>query len=99
MHERPSAAIFFCEYESDLRSNEHYLGSSENKAWKIFRPVRNVMTWAQLVEHCKGIAEVMGSNPVRAWIFFKPYFHQCLSSVHHCEDRFDIHLLHRSSYI
>ena len=22
------------EYESDLRSNEHYLGSSEKKAWK-----------------------------------------------------------------
>ena len=22
------------EYESDLRSNEHYLSSSENKAWK-----------------------------------------------------------------
>ena len=25
---------------------------------------------AQLVEHCTGIAEVMGSNPIRAWIFF-----------------------------
>ena len=25
--------------ESDLRSNVHYLGSSENKAWKKFRPV------------------------------------------------------------
>ena len=25
---------------------------------------------AQLVKHCTGIAEVMGSNPVRAWIFF-----------------------------
>ena len=24
----------------------------------------------QLVEHCTGIAEVMGSNPVQAWIFF-----------------------------
>ena len=23
-----------CEYESDLHSNEHYLSSSENKAWK-----------------------------------------------------------------
>ena len=29
---------------------------------------------AQLVERCNGIAEVMGSNPVRAWIFFRPYF-------------------------
>ena len=28
---------------------------------------------AQLVEHC--IAEVMGSNPVQIWIFFRPYFH------------------------
>lgn len=25
---------------------------------------------AQLVEHCTSIAEVMGSNPVQAWIFF-----------------------------
>ena len=24
---------------------------------------------AQLVERCTGIAEVMGSNPIRAWIF------------------------------
>ena len=29
---------------------------------------------AQLVEHCTGIAEVMGSNPVQALIFFKSYF-------------------------
>ena len=27
--------------ESDLRSDVHYLGSSENKAWKKFRPVRD----------------------------------------------------------
>ena len=29
---------------------------------------------AQLVERCTGIAMVMGSNPVRAWIFFRSYF-------------------------
>ena len=29
------------EYGSYLRSNEHSLSSSENKAWKKFRPVRN----------------------------------------------------------
>ena len=28
--------------ESDPRSNVHYLGSSENKAWKKFRPVRDL---------------------------------------------------------
>ena len=42
----------------------------------------------QLVEHCNGIAEVMGSNPVQAWIFFRPSFQYYLSSVHYCEDRF-----------
>ena len=29
---------------------------------------------AQLVEHCTGIAEVMGSNAVQAWIFFRLSF-------------------------
>ena len=28
----------------------------------------------QLVEHCTGIAEIMGSYPARAWIFFRSYF-------------------------
>ena len=36
---------------------------------------------AHLVEHCTGIAEVMGSNPVQAWIFFGPSFHYCLRSL------------------
>ena len=31
--------------ESDLRSDVHYLGSSENKAWKKFRPVRDLNPW------------------------------------------------------
>ena len=46
---------------------------------------------AQLVERCTSIAEVMGSNPVQAWIFFRPYFHYCLSSAHYCEDHFHSH--------
>ena len=45
---------------------------------------------AQLVEHCTGIAEVMGSNPIQAWIFFRPYFHYCSSSVHYRKDCFHI---------
>ena len=36
---------------------------------------------AQLVEHCTGIAEVMGSNPVQAYIFFRLSFRNCLSCV------------------
>ena len=36
---------------------------------------------AQLVERCTGIAEVMGSNPVRAWIFFRSYLQLHVSVV------------------
>ena len=46
---------------------------------------------AQLVERCTGITEVMRSNPVEAWIFSRPYFHYCSSSVRYCEDRFHNH--------
>ena len=77
-------------YESDLHSNEHYLSSSEKKAWKnlglygiwthdfcdtgavLYQLYSNqlpISFLAQLVEHCTGIAEVMGSNPEQAWIF------------------------------
>ena len=30
-------------------------------------------------------------NPLQAWMFFRPYFHYCLSSARYCEDRFHIH--------
>ena len=30
---------------------------------------------ARLVDNCTGIAEVMGSNPVQAWIFFQALIH------------------------
>ena len=40
---------------------------------------------AQSVEHCTGIAEVMGSNPVQAWIY--------LSCVCNCDDQSQIHLI------
>ena len=38
----------------------------------------------------------MGSNPVQAWIFFRPSFHYYLSSVHYSEDHFHIHVFSRS---
>ena len=42
---------------------------------------------AQLVERCTGIAEVMGSNPVRAWNFFQVLLTTTsFSSVLSCED-------------
>ena len=41
---------------------------------------------AQLVEHRTGIAEVTGSNPVEALIFFKGSLFQLLKLEIHCED-------------
>ena len=41
---------------------------------------------AQLVEHCTGIAEVMGSNPIQAWIFFRLSFRSSLSCVYNCDE-------------
>ena len=53
---------------------------------------------AQLVERCTGIAEVMGSDSVQAWIFFRLYFHNCLSCVHNCNDQSCLHnFLHSSN--
>ena len=46
----------------------------------------------QLVEHCTSIAEVMGSNPIWAWTFFRSYFHYYLISVHDWGDCFHINL-------
>ena len=37
--------------------------------WTQFIDQLPVGLLAQLVERCTGIAEVMGSNPIRAWIF------------------------------
>ena len=39
------------ENKSDLSSNKHYLSSSENEAWKKFRPVKDLNPWP-LQYHC-----------------------------------------------
>ena len=45
---------------------------------------------AQLIELCPSITEVMGSNPMEVFNFFRPYFHYCLSIVYYCKDCFHI---------
>ena len=42
---------------------------------------------AQLVEHCTGIAEVMGFKSRSSLTFFGLYFHNCLSCVYNCDDQ------------
>ena len=41
---------------------------------------------AQLVEHCTGIAEVTGSKPVEALIFFRLLLSSCLNWKIYCDD-------------
>ena len=49
---------------------------------------------AQLVEHRTGIAEVTGSNPVEALIFFRLLLSSCLGWKIYCDD----HLFHQFSF-
>ena len=47
---------------------------------------------AQLVEHRTGIAEVMGSNPVEALIFFRLLLSNCLNWKIYCDDHTSLSL-------
>ena len=53
---------------------------------------------AQLVEHRTGIAEVMGSNPVEALIFFRLLLSNCLNWKIYCDDHSSIHLQPQYKY-
>ena len=49
--------------------------------------------WLSFMEHCTGIAEVMGSTPADTWtkFFFRLKFHNYSSYVYNCEDRSCLH--------
>ena len=47
---------------------------------------------SQLVEHCSGITEVKGSNPVQPGFFFRLSFRNFLSCIHNCNWSLLIHL-------
>ena len=49
-------------------------------------------------EHYTGIVEVIGLNPVLAWIFLRPYLHYCLSGNHYGKDDFHTHPLYLCCY-
>ena len=56
----------------NLRSNEHYLRSSEKKAWKKFRPVRDLNhdlcdTGAVLYQATRELVTVLVSNKLVKW--------------------------------
>ena len=47
---------------------------------------------AQLVEHRTGIAEVTGSNPVEALVFFRLHLSNCLNWKIYCDDHSSLSL-------
>ena len=55
---------------------------------------------AQLIKHCTGIAEVIGSTPVQAWLFFfQALISQPLKFLYHWDDQTCLHIFLRSSKI
>ena len=48
---------------------------------------------AQLVEHIIGIAEVIDSNPIQAWIFFSCFNFTAVQVVYNCDDQSCLHIL------
>ena len=65
----------------------------------MWRAPRCLIAQLHVVEHCTGIAEVMGLNPVQAWIFSGFKFHNWLSCVYNCDDQWRLHVFLRSSNI
>ena len=59
---------------------------SEGSGWTVESVDNQCGFIAQLVEHRTGIAEVTGSNPVEALIFFRLLLSSCLNWKIHCED-------------
>ena len=64
-----------------------------------FNDMLSVGLLASLVECCTGIAEVKGSNPIQAWIFFRLSFCNCKSCVYNCYDLLSYKASLRSSHI
>ena len=70
---KPNINFYSPSMQHDSISTNWAIKPTESWSWEL--------SSSQLVEHCTGIAEVMGSNPVQAWIFFRLSFHNCLSCV------------------
>ena len=61
-----------------IKDNEYFSLNICSCDWYTFV----IHLLAQSIEHYTSITEVMGSNLAQGWIFFKPYFHHCLSRLH-----------------
>ena len=58
--------------------------------WNQHNNQSSVGLLAQLVERCTGITRGHGFKSRTGLNFFRPYFHYCSCSAHHCEDHFHL---------
>ena len=68
-----------------IYTSHHYTSHGSNELNKLASlPMCGFI--AQMVEHRTGIAEVTGSNPVEALIFFRLLLSNCLNWNIYCDD-------------
>ena len=89
------AAVLLYDFHIFITSSSSFHGFNTNQ----FNNLLPVGLLVQLVERCSGIAEVKGSNPVQAWIFFRLSFRNCKSCVYNCDDLLSYNSSPRSSHI
>ena len=78
-----------------LTSSSSFLRFNTNQ----FNDLLPVGLLPQSIKYCTGIAEVKGSNPVQAWIFFSLSFRNCKSCVYDCDNILSFDSSTRSSHI
>ena len=71
----------FTKYNNNNNNNTNNNNNAQEKALRT-----NLINFtAQLVEHRTGVAEVTGSNPVEALIFFRLFPSNCLNWKINCD--------------
>ena len=75
--------------------NTEMLGiiSHFRRSWYFLSIPRHVLIIIWTLHILKFTYTITYTDCIRPWIFFRPYFHYCLSSAHHCEDHFHLRLL------
>ena len=75
--------------QNNINSNILFLDKTDNINSKLTSLLMCGFI-AQLVEHRTGIAEVTGSNPVKALNFFQACLYQLLKLEIHCDDHLSL---------
>ena len=86
------------QYENNPHSCEYYLTSSENKAWKKFRPVQD-LTHDLCNTSSTLPTELTSQLGAGHYVLEFLTFHYWLSSIYNCKDHFHFCFFNHSSHI